>query len=240
MKKVFISGGASGLGKILTESISKRNDCIIEFTYCSSEESAKKIVSNNSNCRAHHCDFSDHDSLEKLCNYLQSNNFDILINNALVSYNQERFHKLDSNEILSSFNINVLSWIKITQALIRGFIKRKSGKIINILSNAVLNEPPLGYSLYTAEKSYLLSLSKSWSVEYVKRGITSNSISPSFMYTNLHHKLDSRVVENLTKSHPLGKLLEPTDIIPSIHFLIDAPAHYNGINIPINTIEKIL
>lgn len=237
MKTILVTGGASGLGFIITSSLLELGYKVC-FTYHNSIESATSLESKGA--KKIYVDFTDHKTIDDCKKVIQTSNIDVLINNAITFYKQERFHKVVQEDFVKGFRHNILPWIELTKACVLVFKKRKTGKIINILSNAIINNPPLGYAQYTAEKAYLASLSKSWAIEYGKYGITSNSISPSFMKTGLHKTLDVRIIEGMEQSHPIKKLLNPNDLVSPIRFLIEAPLHINGINMPINSIEKIM
>ena len=102
------------------------------------------------------------------------------------------------------------------------------------------NTPPIGLSEYVANKAYLLSMSKSWAHENSKYNVTSNSISPSFMMTPLNKFEDERLVENMTKAHPLKTLLKEEEVAEAVSFLINASQQINGINLPINAAENVV
>ena len=93
--------------------------------------------------------------------------------------------------------------------------------------------PPMGYSIYAANKAYLMELSNVWNKEYTRYNITSNCILPAYMQTKFA-TVDERIEEQMTKQHPLKKLLSVTDVAEIIAFLVEAPQQLNGVKIPIN------
>jgi NAD(P)-dependent dehydrogenase (short-subunit alcohol dehydrogenase family) len=124
--------------------------------------------------------------------------------------------------------------LRITKEAIKVFRKKKFGKIINIISSAIINKPLIGLSAYIANKSYLISMSKSWATEGVKFNITSNSISPSFMQTNLTSDTDERVIDQMNKEHPLKRLLTTDEVAEAVKFFIRSSQQINGTNLIIN------
>jgi NAD(P)-dependent dehydrogenase (short-subunit alcohol dehydrogenase family) len=170
-----------------------------------------------------------------------SMDLDVLVNNAYVGNAlNNHFHKIPQQEFLQSFQANLIPALRITQEAIKGFRKKKFGKIINIITSFVINTPPIGCSMYAANKAYLLELSKSWSHEYAKFNITSNCISPELMETNFSKDLDYRIIEQKMEAHPLKKLLTPEEVAETVKFLLKTSQQINGVNIPMNAAQNIL
>ena len=140
----------------------------------------------------------------------------------MTGFEQNYFHKLKADYFTDSFQRNVLPAIKITQTALVYFRKKKFGKIITVLSSYLINKPPIGLSEYTASKSYLLSLSKSWATENANFNISSNCISPSFMQTSLTSDTDERVVSEMITKHPLKTLLKVEEAAEAIAFFVNA------------------
>ena len=230
----MITGGASGLGEAITRKLAADRDHRIYFTFCRSAAGAARIESDHPNARALRCDFSDPGSLAQLVAKIPELEIGVLINNALPSMTQRHFHKLSPDDLLKSFEQNVLPTVEITRAAILEFRKRKRGKVITVLSSYLVNRPPTGLSEYVANKAYLASMSRSWATENAAFNITSNCISPSLMRTSLTSDTDERVLEDLTAAHPFGKLLTPAEVAASVAFLVGATEHINGINLVMN------
>ena len=238
MSKILVTGGTSGLGKAIAVKLATSGHEVF-VTYCSSEKSARDLAEIHK-IGTVHCDFRQAESLENLLVAIQEMQPDVLINNALTGLSEQYFHKLGIENLSQNFMQNVVPVLKITQAALQVFRKRKSGKIITILSSALLNKPPIGWSEYTAEKAYLLSMSKSWAVENARHNIVSNCVSPSFMATPLNKNTDERVIENMILNSPLKKLLTIEEVADCVHFLATASNHINGTNLIINTAENVI
>jgi 3-oxoacyl-[acyl-carrier protein] reductase len=153
---------------------------------------------------------------------------------------QIHFHKIKAVYFAESFNNNIIPTIRVTQQALLSFRKNKFGKIITVLSAAILNTPPVGWSEYVATKNYLLSLSKSWATENSSFGITSNCISPAFMKTALTSDTDERIVEEMEKSHPLNKLLTTEEVAENIAWMVQCTQQINGINLIINAGANVI
>ncbi|PBQ31504.1 SDR family oxidoreductase [Sphingobacteriaceae bacterium] len=233
--RIFITGGASGLGEAITKKLAGVSSNEVYFTYNSSGDNAQKIKSEFENTYPVRCNFNNEEELKNLCTKIEEISPDVLINNAYTgSFINSYFHKTDANDFLSEFKINVLSTIMITQAALTVFRKKKGGKIITVLTSALVNTPPIGSSVYVANKAYLEELTKVWAVENARFNITSNSVSPAFMLTSFTNAIDERLIEQMTESHPLKKLLDPAEVAETILFLSTAGTQLNGVNLVIN------
>jgi 3-oxoacyl-[acyl-carrier protein] reductase len=235
----LITGGSSGLGRSIAESLSKAYpDSKVFFTYNSSVEAAKEIEAAFPNTKAIHLDFKSGESVDVICRQIEGLNIDVLINNAVSMLEMNHFHKTPAKEMEASFIDNILPVLKITSAFIKFSRIRKSGKIITILSSYIAGMPQTGLSAYIAEKNYLLSMVKSWAAENIKFNIQSNAVSPEFMDTPLNKNVDIRLKDEMIKNHPLKKLLTSGEAAEVVRFLITAPAHLTGENIFVNSAKN--
>jgi len=235
----LITGGASGLGNPITRAIAGAYpDSMVYFTYCHSEEKAKLLEKEFANSKAIHCDFTNETSLISLCDFIKGSGVSVLINNAITGLQKQYFHKTSPTYFGNSFSYDILPVLKITQAFILRARENKSGKIITILSSALNGTPPIGWSVYLANKSYMLSMHRSWVAENRSFNITSNCVLPDFMITPLHRDLDERIIEEMTKKHPMKKLLTIEDTAKVILSLCDPAYHLNDQEININLSQQ--
>ena len=238
---ILVTGGSSGLGKSMVEKLSNNLENTIYFTFNSHVNEANEIVNSRKNVKSIKCDFTNDSDISSLEKAISGYDLDVLINNAYVGSAQGRhFHKTDPEFFEESFRNNIIPTIRLTQSVIQGFKSKKFGKIINILSAYIVNLPPTGFSVYAANKAYLMQLSKSWNTEYSRYNITSNCISPDFMLTNLSSNLDDRILEQMTAEHPLKRLLTPEEVADSVVFLINSTQQLNGAHIVINAAKNII
>jgi len=237
---ILVTGGASGLGEAITRKLASVNLHKVNFTYNDSIENARKIENEFSNAKGFACDFKDPKKLSNLVGMMQNMDLDVLINNAITGMIKKRFHEIKTLEFINGFQHNVMPIITITQQAIVIFRRKKFGKIINILTSALINKPPVGWSEYVASRAYLASLSKSWAVENANFNITSNSISPSLMRTGLVSDIDERVIEDIISKSPLKRLLKLEEVAEAASFLVNAYQHINGINLVINSASDVL
>jgi 3-oxoacyl-[acyl-carrier protein] reductase len=233
--KILITGGASGLGEAITRKLATESNNMVYFTFNGAVANAEKLEKEFSNAKSFQCNFKDIASVKAFADTISGLDLDVLINNAYTGEPiKTYFHKTAIDDFTTEFSQNIIPTALITQAAISSFRKKKSGKIITVLTSFLLNNPPIGSAVYVASKAYLASLVKSWASENAKFGITSNSVSPSFMLSGLTKDVDERIIEQMIESHPLKKLLTTAEVAETIAFLIDAPEHVNGVDLVIN------
>ncbi len=237
---VLITGGASGLGEAITSKLAKDKNMKIYFTFCNSDEAALKIEADNANASAIKCNFRNEADVESLSKKIDELDLDVLINNAYTGhFIRSHFHKTAPSDFITEFKENIFPVICITQAAIAAFRKKKSGKIVTILTSALLDVPPIGTSVYTANKAYLQQLVKTWAAENGKFNIFSNSVSPSFMLTNMTKEMDERIIEQLKENQPLKRFLTPAEVAEAIKLHLNSSSHVNGADIAIGTGQNI-
>ena len=137
----------------------------------------------------------------------------------------------DWNEVI---NIYLNSIFKLTKQLIKGMIKRRDGRIINITS-VIGVAGGAGQSNYSASKAGIIAMSKSLAQEVGSRSVTVNSIAPGFIETNMTAELSDDRKEDILRSISLGRLGKPDDIAGAVCFLASDKASYiTGQTIHIN------
>lgn len=232
---VLVTGGAAGLGEAVTRRLGKNPSNSIWFSYHSSVADAKAIEESLPNVHAIHCDFREAGDLARLLEKMDEMNLDGLINNALpVRITKMHFHKMDLETFRAGFNQGIMPTISITQKAIGIFRKKKAGRIVTVLTSALVGKPPAGYSEYAAAKAYLHLLTKSWASENASFGITSNCVSPGYMATRLTNDTDERMVEEMVARHPLKRLLQTGEVAEAVEFYLMCSAQVNGNNLVIN------
>lgn len=231
---ILITGGASGLGRAITEICASDFDNYVYFTYNKNITGTKELEEKYTNVKGIQLDFKNNQSIANFVEMIPGCGIDVLVNNAYVGEPQgTHFHKTEVEYFTDSFRYNIVPVIQITQKCITEFRKKKFGKIINILTASLIDLPPSGYSIYSATKAYIAQLSKCWVKENAKFNITSNCILPEFMETSFS-KVDERFVQQMQQTHPLKKLLEPSEVANIVYTIIKASQQLNGVNIPIN------
>lgn len=236
---ILLTGGASGLGLEIFQTLSREGHHVF-FTYNHSIDQALKNIIEYPNSKKIHCDFRSPTSVDNLVMQIEGLDIDVLINNALPVIKAIQFQKTKIDALAESFNEVVIPVLKISQACIGKFRKKRRGRVISILSSYLVNKQPIGYSEYVANKAYIRSMSRSWVIENSKFGIVVNCISPSIMRTPLNHEIDERLLENLESTNPFGHLLTISELAEIVEFLIRSPVQLNGCNLVIDGGENAL
>lgn len=226
---ILITGGASGLGESITRVLAKNSTHRVYFTYHKSSAKARKLNSEFKNTEAILCDFSDENAVKNLAEKVSELDLDVIIHNAYSGdYLKTHFHKIASADFLNDFKVNVMPVVELTQAVIHSFRKKKSGKIITVLTSALTDIPPVGSAVYTANKAYLAKLTQVWANENAKFNITSNSVSPAFMETAMTAQTDERIKEQMIENHPMKRFLTTEEVAEAIRFLVEDTTQING------------
>ena len=233
-KKVLVTGASGGIGKAIAIELSSNGaDLCLTGRNKSELESLQKLIGGN--CEIIISDLSKSEGIDELANSAQEKmgQIDILINNAGITRDNlfMRMSEEDWNEVI---NVNLNSIFKLTKHLIKGMIKRRYGRIINITS-VIGVAGGAGQSNYSASKAGIIAMSKSLAQEVGSRSVTVNSIAPGFIETNMTAKLSDDRKEEILNSISIGRLGKPDDIAGAVCFLASDKASYiTGQTIHIN------
>ncbi len=233
-KKVLVTGASGGIGKAIAIELSSNGaDLCLTGRNKSELESLQKLIGGN--CEIIISDLSKSEGIDELANSAQEKmgQIDILINNAGITRDNlfMRMSEEDWNEVI---NVNLNSIFKLTKQLIKGMIKRRYGRIINITS-VIGVAGGAGQSNYSASKAGIIAMSKSLAQEVGSRSVTVNSIAPGFIETNMTAELSDDRKEEILHSISVGRLGKPDDIAGAVCFLASDKASYiTGQTIHIN------
>ncbi len=222
---IILTGSTGVIGNsILDKLISAGSTVLATGT---NEEKLKLIQQKYKNLNVLKFDISDHKNIDKFvedCNSILSNRIDVLINNAGITHDNLSI-KMKEEEWKRVIDINLTSTFLISKNVIRKMIKSKSGKIINITS-VVGHSGNIGQANYAASKAGIIAMSKSLALEYGKKNITINSVSPGFILSEMTNKI-SEDHTNLLKSRiSLNKFGKPEDVANTVAFLSSNLADY--------------
>ena len=184
------------------------------------EEKLKKIKDINTNINILKFDISDHKRIEEFvenCSKILSNKIDILINNAGITRDNLSI-RMKEEEWKKVIDINLSSTFLITKNVIKKMLKFKNGKIINITS-VVGHSGNIGQANYAASKAGVVAMSKSLALEYGKKNIKVNCVSPGFIMSEMTDKISPEHTEMLKSRISLNKFGNPEDVANTIAFL---------------------
>lgn len=218
---VFISGASRGIGTSIAEHFANKGHKVI-----GTSRSNFTFDSDNSNLIPLSLDITNRDSVNECMNYLKENNLtpSILINNAGITSDQ-LFLRMKDEDWDNVIATNLTGTFNLTKALIKGMIKNRYGRIINISSVSGLMGNP-GQVNYSSAKAGLSGFTKSLAKEVGSRGITVNSIAPGFIETDMTSYLDENAKEKLTQDIPLKRLGSVNDIAELAIFLASDESSY--------------
>ena len=191
------------------------------------EEKLNEIKKTHKNINLLKFDISNHARIEQFvedCSKILSNKIDILINNAGITRDNLTI-RMKEEEWKKVIDINLTSTFLISKNTIKKMLKNKNGKIINITS-VVGHTGNIGQANYTASKAGLLAMSKSFALEYGKKNINVNCVSPGFISTEMTNKIDQKYKEILKARIPLDRFGEPKEVANTVLFLCSSLSDY--------------
>ena len=233
-KKIIVTGASGGIGNSI---IKKLNDCGANILATGTKiEKLEELKSKFKNVKIIKFDISQSDKIEEFIENATKEldgSLNCIVNNAgITQYNLAIRMNLD--EWKRVIDINLTSTFLLSKFAIKKMLKNKSGKIINITS-VVGHTGNLGQANYTASKAGIVAMSKSLAIEYAKKNININCISPGFIKTAMTDKIDEKFKEVIISKIPSARLGEPEDIANAVLFLASDQSDYiNGETIHVN------
>ena len=232
-KKVFITGGASGIGLSILEIFYKLDADI--FTIGTNVENLKTIQNNFPKIKTSNFNLENHQKIEELVKEAKEKlgGLDIVINNAGITKDNLAI-RMSDEEWNKVININLTAVFLICKYSIKVMMKQDSGSIINI-SSIVGHTGNFGQANYSSAKAGIIAMSKSLAKEYAKKNIRVNCISPGFIDTKMTKNINEEFKKKLIENIPMGKLGNGNDIANCAIFLAsDLSSYITGETIHVN------
>ena len=232
-KKILITGATGGIGNSLVNKFNSFGSTILATG--TNEEKLRNLKKNYSNIKTEQFKLDQHDKIEDFIEKVdkQLDGLDILVNNAGITLDNLSIRLTEENwkKVL---DINLTSSFLMCKFAIKKMLKKRYGKIINITS-IVGHTGNLGQSNYAASKAGIIAFSKSLAIEYAKKNININCVSPGFIKTEMTEKINEEFKKNLINKIPSGKLGTGEDVSNCVAFLASDMANYiNGETIHVN------
>ena len=231
---IILTGATGGIGNsILDKLVSGGANVLASGT---NDEKLNLIKKKYQNVKVNKFDISMHDEIENFiekCNEILGNKIDVLINNAGIARDNLSIRMKDEewNKVI---DINLTSTFLLSKNTIKKMLKNKKGKIINITS-VVGHTGNIGQANYAASKAGLIGMSKSLALEYGKKNITVNCVSPGFITSDMTNKISEEHKEMLKSRISLNKFGDPKDVANTIAFLCsDLSDYITGETIHVN------
>ena len=232
-KKILITGATGGIGNSLVKKFYNLGSSILATG--TNEEKLKNLKTNYPNILIDRFKLDEHDKIE---NFIESSSeklggLDILVNNAGITLDNLSI-RLTQDNWKKVLDINLTSTFLMCKYAIKKMLKNKNGKIINITS-IVGHTGNLGQANYTASKAGIVAFSKSLAIEYAKKNININCVSPGFIKTDMTDKINEEFKKMLISKIPSGSLGSGVDVSNCVAFLSsDMSKYINGETIHVN------
>ena len=233
-KNVIVTGASGGIGNAIIKKLSEAGANILASgTRIDKLEELKK---NFEGLKILKFDISQSDKIEEFIENATNElggSLDGIVNNAGITQDNLAI-RMSLDEWQKVININLTSTFLMSKFAIKKMLKNKSGKIVNITS-VVGHTGNLGQANYTASKAGIVAMSKSLAIEYAKKNINVNCISPGFIQTAMTDKIDEKFKEVIISKIPSARLGQPEDIANAVLFLSSEQSDYiNGETLHVN------
>ena len=227
-KLVLVTGASRGIGRAIALTLGDAGATVIGTA--TSDEGASKIskifIENNILGKGMRLNVTDNEQISNLLKNINADygSVDILVNNAGIT-RDNILVRMKEDEWDDIINTNLSSVYKMSKAVLRGMIKKRSGRIISITS-VVGSMGNVGQSNYAAAKAGIMGFTKSLAREVGVRGITVNAIAPGFIKTDMTDALPDEQKEALASQIPLARLGTVDEIAQSVLFLAGESGSY--------------
>ena len=190
------------------------------------EKKLENLKNEFPNINAIQFDLSNHSEIESFVDnaFFKLNGIDVLVNNAGIT-NDNLSLRMKNEDWQKVIDINLSSTFYLCKSVIKKMLKNKSGKIVNITS-IVGHTGNIGQSNYSASKAGMIAMSKSLALEYAKKNIFINCVSPGFIKTNMTDKISEEYKNILISKIPMSRLGSGEDVSNTVAFLCSDMASY--------------
>ena len=233
-KNIIVTGASGGIGNAIIKKLNEAGESILASG--TRIEKLEELKNNFKKIKILKFDISQSDKIEEFIENATSElggSLDGIVNNAGITQDNLAI-RMSLDEWQKVININLTSTFLMSKFAIKKMLKNKSGKIVNITS-VVGHTGNLGQANYTASKAGIVAMSKSLAIEYAKKNININCISPGFIQTAMTDKIDDKFKEVIISKIPSARLGKPDDIANAVLFLSsDQSSYINGETIHVN------
>ena len=232
-KKVIITGATGGIGHSLVKKFNGLEAKVLATG--TNEEKLNKLKNEFANIEIERFKLDEHKNIESFIDNAEKKlgGIDILINNAGVTLDNLSI-RLSEESWKKVIDVNLTATFLMCKFSIKKMLKKKFGKIINITS-IVGHTGNLGQANYAASKAGIVAFSKSLAIEYAKKNINVNCVSPGFIKTEMTDQINEDFKKILINKIPSGDLGTGEDVSNCVAFLASEMANYiNGETIHVN------
>jgi 3-oxoacyl-[acyl-carrier protein] reductase len=236
-KVCLVTGATRGIGQAIAQQLGKQGATVIgtATSEAGAQSISEALAADGIKGAGRVLNVTDADSVDTLIKEItdEFGAITVLVNNAGITRDNLmlRMKEEEWDDIMST---NLKSVYRLSKGVLRGMMKARTGRIINITS-VVGVAGNAGQANYAAAKAGVIGFSKSLAQEIASRGITVNAVAPGFINTDMTKALSEDQVANLTAGIPAARLGEPSDIAASVVFLAsDESAYVTGTTMHVN------
>ena len=232
-KKILVTGATGGIGGAIVS-----NFLSLDATVLGTGTSGEKLDLLKSKYPAlltEQFDISKHDKIEEFIDkvHLSMDGLDILVNNAGLTKDNLSL-RMKNEEWQKIIDVNLTSTFYLSKFAIKKMLKNKFGRVINITS-IVGHTGNIGQVNYSASKAGIVAMSKSLAIEYAKKNITINCVSPGFIQTKMTDSISEKFKSELLSRIPMNRLGTGEDVSSTVAFLSsEASSYITGETIHVN------
>ena len=226
-KVAIVTGGSRGIGRAVAELFAKEGGKVIVVDLLpQGKDVVKGIRESGGSAEFHTVSVTDKSAIESLFEQINSNygKIDILINNAGITRDRT-LEKMSEEEWDAVMEVNLKGVFICTQAVAPYMKANNYGRIVSAASNVGLRGN-FGQTNYAATKAGVIAMSKTWTMELGKHGITANAIAPGFTMTDMVKEIPAEHLEAIKASIPLKTVAQPIDIAYGYLYLASDEARF--------------
>ena len=223
-KKILVTGATGGIGGAIVKKFLSLNASVLGTG--TNLEKLNLLKNEFPILLTEQFDISKHEKIEEFIEKVFSSlgGLDILVNNAGITKDNLSL-RMKSEEWQKVIDINLTSTFYLCKSAIKKMLKNKFGRIVNITS-IVGHTGNVGQGNYSASKAGVVAMSKSLAIEYAKKNITINCVSPGFIKTNMTDNISEKFKSELISRIPMNRLGTGEDISNTIAFLSSESSSY--------------
>jgi len=224
-KVALVTGASRGIGKAIAELLVERGATVVGTA--TSESGAEAISAYlGENGKGIALNVTDVDSIESVLKTINTEfgGIDILVNNAGIT-RDNLLMRMKDDEWSDILDTNLTSIFRMSKAVLRGMMKKRNGRIINV-GSVVGTMGNAGQANYAAAKAGVIGFTKSMAREVASRGVTVNTVAPGFIETDMTKALNDEQRAATLAQVPAGRLGDPREIASAVAFLASPEGAY--------------